>query len=40
MIIRFNGLDLVDEVPEELRTELHNIVQEAMTKTIPKKQKY
>ena len=40
MTIRFNGLDLVDEVPEELRTELHNIVQEAVTKTIPKKKTY
>ena len=26
-------------MPEELWTEVHNIVQEAMTKTIPKKQK-
>ena len=29
-------LDLVDREPEELRTEIHNIVQEAVTKTIPK----
>ena len=36
---RFKGLDLVDRVPEELWTEIHNIVQEAMTKTIPKKKK-
>ena len=36
---RFKGLDLVDRVPEELWTEVHNIVQEAMTKTIPKKKK-
>ena len=35
----FKGLDLVDRVPEELWTEVHNIVQEAMTKTIPKKKK-
>ena len=28
-----------DRVPEELWTEVHNIVQEAMTKTIPKKKK-
>ena len=33
---RFRGLDLVDRVPEELWTELHNIIQEAVTKTIPK----
>ena len=36
---RFKGLDLVDRVPEELWTEVHNIVQEAITKTIPKKKK-
>ena len=36
---RFKGLDLVDRVPEELWTEVPNIVQEAMTKTIPKKKK-
>ena len=34
---RFKGLDLVDRVPEELWMKVHNIVQEAMTKTIPKK---
>ena len=34
---RFKGLDLIDRVPEELWTEVHNIVQEAMIKTIPKK---
>ena len=33
------GLDLVDRVPEELWTEVYNIVQEGMTKTIPKKKK-
>ena len=37
---RFNGLDLVDRVPEELWTEDHNIVQEAVTKTISRKKKY
>ena len=37
---RFKGLDLVDRVPEELWTEVHNILQEAVTKTIPKKKKY
>ena len=31
---RFKGLDLVDRVPEELQTDVHNIVQEAVTKTI------
>ena len=36
---RFKGLDLVDIVPEELWMKVHNIVQEAMTKTIPKKKK-
>ena len=36
---RFRGLDLVDRVPKELCTEVCNIVQEAMTKTIPKKKK-
>ena len=36
---RFKGLDLVDREPEELWTEIRNIVQEAMTKTIPKKKK-
>ena len=36
---RFKGLDLVDRVPEELWTEVHNLVQEAVTKTIPKKKK-
>ena len=35
----FKGLDLVDRVPEELWTELQNIVQEGVTKTIPKKKK-
>ena len=36
---RFKGLDLVDRVPEELRTEVHNIVQEVVTITISKKKK-
>ena len=36
---RFKGLGLVDRVPEELWTEVHNTVQEVMTKTIPKKKK-
>ena len=36
---RFNGLDLKDRVPEELWTELPDIVQEMMIKTIPNKKK-
>ena len=36
---RFKGLDLIDRVPEELWTEVHNIVQEVVTKIIPKKKK-
>ena len=36
---RFKGLDLIDRVPEELRTEVHDIVQEEVIKTIPKKKK-
>ena len=35
----FKGLDLIDIVPEELWTEVCDIVQEAVTKTIPKKKK-
>ena len=34
---RFKGLDLIDREPEELWTEFLNTVQEAVTKTIPKK---
>ena len=34
---RFKGLDLIDRVPEELWTEVHNTVQEVVTKTIPMK---
>ena len=33
---RFKGLDLIDRAPEELWMEVRNIVQEAVTKTIPK----
>ena len=36
---RFKGLDLIHRVPEELWTEDHNTVQEAVIKTIPKKKK-
>ena len=34
---RFKRLDLIDRVPDELWTEVHDIVQETWTKTIPKK---
>ena len=33
------GLDLIDTVPEELWTEVCDIVQEAVIKTIPKEKK-
>ena len=36
---RFKGLNLIDRVPEEVWTEVHNTVQEAVIKTIPKKKK-
>ena len=36
---RFKGLDLIDRVPEELWMEVHDIVQEVVTKTITKKKK-
>ena len=37
---RFKGLDVIDRVPEELWTEIHNTVQETVTKTILKKKKF
>ena len=37
---RLKGLDLIDRVPEELWMEVHDIVQEAVIKTIPKKKKW
>ena len=37
---RFKGLDLTDRVPEELWMEVYDIVQEVVTKTIPKKKKW
>ena len=37
---RFKGLDLIDRVPDELWTEVCNIVQEAMIETVPKKKKF
>ena len=39
MTNRFKGLDLIDRVPDELWTEVHDIVQETGIKTIPKKRK-
>ena len=40
MTNRFNGLDLIDRVPEELWIKVHDIVQEAVIMTIPKKKKH
>ena len=37
---RFKGLDLIGRMPEELWTEVLDIVQEAVIKTIPKKKKF
>ena len=37
---RYKGLDLIDRVPDELWMEVHDIVQEAGIKTIPKKKKW
>ena len=34
---RFKGLDLIDRVPDELWMEVHDIVQKALIKTIPRK---
>ena len=36
---RFKGFDLIDKVPKKLWTEVHDMVQEAVIKTIPKKKK-
>ena len=36
---RFKGLDLIDRVPDELRMEVHDIVQETGIKTIPMEKK-
>ena len=36
---RFKGLDLIDRVPEELWTDVHDIIHEAGIKTMPKKNK-
>ena len=35
----FKELDLIDRVPEDLWSEVHDIVQEAVIETIPKKKK-
>ena len=39
VINRFKGLHLIDRVPEEIWTEICDIVQEAVIKTIPKNKK-
>ena len=39
MTNRFKGLDLIDRMPDELWTEVHGIVQEAVIKTIPREKK-
>ena len=39
MTNRFKGLDLIDRVPDELGMEVHDVVQETGSKTIPKKKK-
>ena len=36
---RFKGLDLIDRIPDELWTEVHDIVQETGIKTIPMEKK-
>ena len=36
---RFKGFDLIDKVPKKLWTEVHDMVQEGVIKTIPKKKK-
>ena len=40
MTKRFRGLNVIDRVPKELWTEVHDIVQEAVIKTIPLKKKF
>ena len=37
MTIRFKGFGLIDKVPEELWTEVHNTIYEAMTETMLKR---
>ena len=36
---RFKGLDMIDRVPEELWSEVHDTTQKTMIKTITKKKK-
>ena len=36
---RFKGLDLIESLPEKLQAEVHDIVQEVVIRTIPKKKK-
>ena len=36
---RFKGLDLIDRVPDELWTEIHDIIQETRIKIIPMEKK-
>ena len=40
MTKRCKGLDLIDRLLEKLWTEVHNIVQEVVAETIPKKKKF
>ena len=37
---RFKGLHLIDRLPDELWAEVHDVVQETVIKTIPKKKKW
>ena len=39
VINRFKGLDLIDRAPEKLWTKVHDIVQDTVIETIPKKKK-
>ena len=39
MTNRFKGLGLIDRMPEDIWKEFHDIVQEEVIKTIPKKKK-
>ena len=39
MTNKFKGLDLIERVPEELWTEIHDLLQEAVIKAIPKEKK-
>ena len=39
MTNRFKGVDMIDRMPKELWMEVHDIVQEAVIKTITKKKK-